>query len=200
MMFRMAAIAFTGAAMLAYGTPVNLVSNGGFETGDFTSWSLAAAPGAGCSDFGVSNNPIEAHSGTNAAFFQGTCIGSYDAFSQDLATTVGQSYTFDFFIETRAKPTAAQRDLQVFWNNGMILDLPGAGTETYTEYTFDEIATGPSTTIQFQGYNQPNTDFVDDISVVQAAGSVAAPEPSTALLLFAGLGLVVVGYLLRLKI
>jgi hypothetical protein len=105
-----AAIMLLGIAGLAHATP-NLVANGGFETGDFTNWSIAAATCG--SDFGIANNPVDAHSGNYAAFFAGSCPGSYDSFEQALATSPGQLYTVSFWIETNATSDLDVRDLQV---------------------------------------------------------------------------------------
>jgi len=46
----------------------NLVANPGFETGDFTNWSFAAASCG--SDFGVTTNPVDAHTGKLRGFLR----------------------------------------------------------------------------------------------------------------------------------
>ena len=186
MQYGIAVCGLLGLAVLAHAGP-NLVANPGFETGDFTNWSFAAASCG--SDFGVTTNPVDAHTGNFAAFFAGTCAGSYDSFEQTLATTPADSYDISFWIDTMSSGSDV-RDLQVFWNGNLILDLPGPGTNTYQEYVFnDEAATGSTAVLEFRGYN-PQTDFVDDVSVVDNAASV--PETGTSLLLFVGLGLVLI--------
>jgi hypothetical protein len=193
---RIAASALFGMAMLAHAIPINLVTNPGFETGDFTGWNIAAA---GCgSDFGITNNAAYVHSGSYAADFAGVCVGSYDSFQQTLATTPAQTYDVSFWIQTKAKPDFPMRDLQVFWDGGQILDLPGAGTGNFVQYDFTETASGSNTILEFQGYNQPNFDSVDDVSVVASASDPpSVPESRTSLLLSLGLGLLCVRRLLR---
>jgi len=173
---RMATMALLGAAMFAHADAMNLVTNGGFETGTLSGWTIAAA--ACGSDFGPTTNPDDAHSGNYAAFFAGSCPGSYDSIEQVLATTPAQEYNLTFFIETNG--ASGTRDLLVDWNGSQILDLAGAGTGSYAEYMFTEQATGSGTILEFQGFNEAAADFVDDISVT------AVPEPSMGLPLLLG--------------
>jgi hypothetical protein len=73
----------------------------------------------------------------------------------------------------------------VYWDGNQVLNLTNF-TQGYTFYSFDEIASGASTTIAFAGYNVPSWNGVDDVSV---QGTI--PEPATfALIAPALLGLV----------
>src|SRR5207342_1372158 len=67
----------------------NLVTNGGFETGDFTGWTNGGNTGFTGVDPGIQ------HSGTYGAFFGP--IGSNGFLSQTLATTAGGVYTLSFW-------------------------------------------------------------------------------------------------------
>ena len=80
------------ALSVAYPAKANLVTNGGFETGDFTGWTLGGDTGfdAVRGPFGI--NP---HSGS----FQAVLSVSTGSFlSQMLALTVGTTYTVDFWL------------------------------------------------------------------------------------------------------
>src|SRR5262252_9352602 len=72
----------------------NLVTNGDFETGDFTGWSVThAATGSDIFvDIGPGPDP------TFGAFF-GATGSDFDSISQTFATTPGASYTLSFFYQ-----------------------------------------------------------------------------------------------------
>jgi hypothetical protein len=87
-------LALTAASALSFTHPAsaNLITNPGFETGDFTGWNAGAFWSVQGSAFGISP-----HSGSfQAVFSSGTNvpIGLF----QSVATTPGASYTVDFFL------------------------------------------------------------------------------------------------------
>jgi len=169
----------------------NIVQNPGFETGDFTDWTIN--PGG--------TNPWLIRSGINAyqgTFFAGTgCIGApcitgttaQQAYlSQTLATMPGQSYTISFEFSANGNPGA--NEFAVLWNGATVLDLGPGGTlgpvgtlNTYVLYSVPKVvATSTSTTLTFLGREDIGYDAIDNVEV----DPVGAPEPATALL---GLGL-----------
>ena len=88
------ALIAVAALSVAYPAKANLVTNGGFESGDFTpGWTLGGDTGFDSvrgPDFGI--NP---HSGS----FQAALSVSTGSFlSQMLALTVGTTYTVDFWL------------------------------------------------------------------------------------------------------
>jgi hypothetical protein len=165
----------------------NVLSNPGFESGDFTSWTVNRAP-EGVTELIVS--PL-ANSGSFSAGFGATVVGSYDSISQNLATTIGQSYNLGFFVASlfegtgdflagnRTISTAAldpAGDFQAFWNGTLLLDLPLASQTItgFSQFSFTVQGTG-SDTLLFRGYNLPSFYRLDDVSV----NAAAAPEPAT---------------------
>ena len=160
----------------------NLVTNGGFETGDFTGWTAIAAPSD--SDFGV--NTAAPHTGTYAAFFMASGFtdegSSDDTIQQTISTNPGGYYTLDFWL-MHDQPGGVN-DFHALWNGTPVLDLIDAPLFSYTEYSFTVQAAGASSTITFSGRDVPaDTFYLDDVSVT--AGAV--PEPGTMLLLGSGL-------------
>ena len=160
----------TGGIMAA----ANLVTNGDFETGDFTGWTVT--PAATNSLIFVTNLP-PAHDTQGAAF---AAYGSdFDSISQSLATTPGNFYDLSFFYEVQ-NLGSPDNEFKVFFNGILVFDnpnaIPGFGTFTFTNLQ----ATSSSTILEFQGRNPPSYDFLDDVTVTARP----VPDTGTSILLF----------------
>jgi hypothetical protein len=170
------------SALLA--DPINLITNGGFETGDFTGWTIGyAATNPDIDIFGIP------HSGSYAAEF-GQATEQYDSISQTLTTQAGSTYTLGFWLYNSpgSSPiTATNADFHVLWDGVSLTDINGGNPidqSGYTYFSFDLTGTG-SDTVLFEGYDAPSYYNLDDVSVT--ADATAIPEPSRLLLLGSGL-------------
>jgi len=148
----------------------NLVVNGGFETGNFSGWTLVDPSMLS----NVGNDPAFAHSGTYHANL-GTMIvppgpPTQGSLSQNLATTPTTLYTLSFWLanDITVFPGGSTFDsFSVFWNGASIFSAANLPAFPYTQFTFANLAaTGPSTTLEFRF--QQDSDFfrLDDVSVV----------------------------------
>lgn len=159
----------------------DLIVNGGFETGDFTGWSLdhEAFP------FSVGTEPsYPVHGGSYAAQIAGF-ENDQNVLSQAIAgSSAGQNYTLSFwFLQANPEPNG----LAVQWNGNTIYSEANSG-HGYQFYSFAVVGTG-SDTVSFFAYNNPSFAYLDDVKLDVSA----VPEPSTwAMMIF---GFLSVGYM-----
>ena len=161
-----------GVAARAQAT--NIVLNGSFETGDFTSWTQFGNTGfTGVTCPGPSTTVVD---GNCAAFFGP--VGSTGGIQQTLATTAGALYFANFaFLPDGGNPSS----FSASFGGTSLVNLVNPPSSAYQFFSFGLIATGPSTTLQFSFRDDPGFLFLDKVEVL------TTPEPATLSLL--GLGL-----------
>lgn len=166
----------------------DLVVNGGFETGDFTGWTVND-PSFPISPY-VGNNPTFAHSGNDKAYL-GT-VGAIGSILQTLVTTPGQAYTLSFWYTNDG--TVPPNELDALWNGSSVFSVVDAPqNENYTNEVFTVVATGTSTVLEFDYRNDDDFFRLDDVSVT------VPDSGSTILLAFPSLGLLCLVSYLRNK-
>ncbi len=172
----------------------NLVGNCGFESGDFTDWTLSGGIG-GIPNAGVEGQDpvdnINPNSGNDQAWFADEDVTpDWDVLTQTIATQAGREYFVTFYLAQDTTPNACggtqvvaecDNSVVVKFGGATLLSQTNVPVEGYTKYTFQTVATSSSTTLSFQLGNGPGEFLLDDVSVV-------APEPSawTLMLLVAG--------------
>lgn len=167
----------------------NLVSNCGFETGDFSDWTLS-----GNTSFTVVASNIDGFLPNSGDFFAALGPFGSDGFLSQILTTVpGQEYTLSWYLGSDGQ-TPNDFDAEI---DGVTLfsqvDLPSTGG-SYVPYSETFTAAGSSTLLTFSFRNDFGFLALDDVSAVV----VAVPEPASIGLLMAALG--AVGWRLRKRL
>jgi hypothetical protein len=172
---------FTAAVALSFAHPAsaNLITNGDFETGDFTGWTVTHADNG--SNIFVANGP--GPDTTFGAFF-GATVALFDVISQHLTTIPGHFYTLTFFYQVLPTDLPPDNGFRVFFGGEPVFDNSNANPG-FGMFTFNVEAIRDSTILEFDGFNTRSFDFLDNVSVT------AVPDAGStfSLLGFASLGL-----------
>ncbi len=165
-----------------------LVTDGGFESGDLDAWTVTYAT----SGSSLAVERIAPHSGAHDLTFA-AAGGQEDKISQSLATTAGTGYTLSFWLQTESGSDDGA--FHAYLNGGTVVSavyIPNV----YTEYSFDFFAVSANTVLSFGGYTANSFIDLDDVSVVangtfhNTPGSEVAEPASLAL---AGIALAAAG-------
>lgn len=156
----------------------NLIVNGGFETGDFTGWTVVE------NNTGVETTGYDGlypHSGTYFAALGN--VGCCGTISQTVSDTAGEALTLTYFhMSDGGTPNYFETDWDGVAIAGSIINnAPDQRGSGYVEYQFDVTGTG-SDTLQFVERNDPSYDALDDVSLTGAI-----PEPASWAMMMLGL-------------
>lgn len=188
-------VALLAATSLAHAGPVNLLTNGSFESttlanGSWTNassiagWSWLAGPGSG---FELRNNVAgAAQDGRN--YLELDTNGNTTIGQSLTGLTAGASYDLSFWYSPREFQPASTNGIQVFWN-GLLLDatltgLGGAGN-AWTQHQYQVVARAGTNVLSFASVGTSDSlgGNLDNVSL-----SNRLPEPGTLALAIAALG------------
>ena len=164
-----------------------LVQNGGFETGDFTSWTLNGDAGTfDLVDNGSFVTSIAPHSGT---YFAALGEAGVQAFlSQTLPTIAGQKYLLSLWLNNplaaiSQRKTNNPNEFSVSWNGGTLYDKKNIGRLGWTNMQFVVTATSGGTVLQIGGQNNNNYIGLDDVTATPVFAPAISTQPTNLTIL-----------------
>lgn len=176
-----ATVAFAAAVAAVPASAAELVTNGGFETGNFSGWTLGGNTGF----TGVTGGAV-ANTGSFGAFLGP--VGSTGTLSQILNTVAGTQYSVSFDLRNTG---GIPNFFDVIADGTSVFQLANSGgfPSTYTSFTgFLFTAATNATSLQIVYRQDPGFWHLDNVSV---QGQLAAvPEPGTWALMLVGFGAV----------
>jgi photosystem II stability/assembly factor-like uncharacterized protein len=148
-----------------------LIQNGGFETGDFTGWTVVNNDGYTYVDNG--SQMIPPHSGSYLAVLGQASSDGLCTISQTLTTSPGQPYLLSLWLDSTNVNGGIPNEFSVAWNGSVLFDQVNIGSTGWTNLQFIVTATNSSTVLQFGEYNDAWYFGLDDVSVLPIPPTVS---------------------------
>lgn len=166
------------------GAHANLLTNGGFETGDLTGWTLTNSAGIPFTTWVTTTGVVPPLTPHNGAYFLSTGEnGRTSTLSQTFATTPNQEYRFSFWLEVGSAGATPLNAFIASFGGTTLLNLSNSPDFGYRQFVYQAIATSATTTIAFTARNDPYGWGLDDVSVTP----YVVPEPTVVSLMAFGL-------------
>jgi hypothetical protein len=168
-------LAFVASLGMAAPASANLVVNPGFETGDFTGWTVTGNLAYAQVVAGAE------HTGSFGAEFGEPFANT--SLSQTLTTVAGSSYDISFWLFNFG---LTPNFFSASFGGDVLLSITDGDFQPYTFYSFTDVAASASTVLEFQFRQDLAYWDFDDVAVDLAAVR-GVPEPGSVALLCSGL-------------
>jgi subtilase family serine protease len=159
----------------------SIVQNGGFETGDFTGWTLVGQAWVGYTVYNAVgtdyDRPGLAHTGYFGAYLHE--MGSVATLSQTLNTVPGQQYVVSYWLSSPGM--YGTESFAVSWDGNTLTNLALADPPAFawTNFQFVAMADDTNTVLQFAAQNDGFGFCLDDVSVTPVPLAIACYSVST---------------------
>jgi hypothetical protein len=166
-----------GLATFAAPAYASLVTNGGFEAGDFSGWTGTGDTlfnGVQCSGAGHPS----VYAGNCSAFF-GPFVSTGGIQQNVMFGSAGQSWDLSFALQSDGGPA---NSFSVQFGGQTLLSLSDLPATGYTLYQFTGVATAENQTLAFNFFSPAGYLLLDAVTV-----DAAVPVPATMGLVGAGL-------------
>ena len=162
----------------------SFIPNGGFETGDFTGWTLSGT--GGTANFVAGSSSISGlwpHAGN---YFEALHqAGSLAYLSQTLPTVPGLQYLISLWLYSPnvSNRTLTPNEFSVACNGAMLFDQVNLGKIGWTNLQFVVTATGTNTVLQIGGRDDNYYLGLDDVSVIPGLAPTITLQPTNQMVL-----------------
>lgn len=152
----MAAASALLALTTATGPQANLITNGSFETGDLTGWSLTG--NTGFTSVQANGSTIFSAQDGNFFLYAGP-VGSDGVLSQTFSDTLGRALLVSAEL---AGDGTAPSDFSIMFNATNLITINPVPAQGYVDYTFTVVGTG-SDTLSLDFRDDPAFDAIDNL-------------------------------------